>query len=96
MTREARRVWITWIVLLLLAGLTFALSFIPSDPFATPVALGIAMVKAVLVVAVFMEFLDARATPRLAFVVSLLLAAILTTLATVDVLTRRVPALPPG
>jgi cytochrome c oxidase subunit 4 len=96
MTREVRRVWITWIALLLLAGLTFALSFLPHDPFATPVALGIATVKAVLVLAVFMEFLDAGATPRLAFIVSLILAAILATLATADVLTRQVTAVPPG
>ncbi len=96
MTREARRVWITWIALLLLTGLTFALSLFPLHLFAAPVALAIATGKAVLVVAVFMEFLDARATSRLAFIVALLLAAILLTLATVDVLTRQVPALPPG
>jgi caa(3)-type oxidase subunit IV len=93
---ETRRLWITWIALLLLAGLTFALSFAPLGAFSMPVTLAIAAAKGALVVLLFMELASTRVSPRLALVCSLLLLAILVALASADVLTRHAAALAPG
>lgn len=92
---EVRRVWWTWVALLLLAALTFGLSFVPLEVFAVPVAMLIATAKATLVVLFFMELAGARATPRLAFALALLLLVTLLALATTDVVTRPIPALVP-
>lgn len=92
---EERRVWITWIALLLLAGLTFGLSFVPLHLFAVPVAMLIATAKATLVALFFMELVGTGTTPRLAFALALLLFVTLLALATTDVVTRPTPALVP-
>lgn len=92
---DARRLWITWIALILLAGLTFGLSFAPLGSFSLPVTLGIATAKGVLVILIFMEMVDTRVSTRLALIVSLFLLAIFLGLAAADVLTRQVPALSP-
>lgn len=90
-----RSIWLTWLALLLLAGLTFGLSFLPLDGFSAPVALLIAIVKGALVVFIFMEMLGARVSSRLALTCALLLLATLLLLASADVLTREIAALPP-
>jgi cytochrome c oxidase subunit 4 len=95
MHAEERRVWVTWIALLLLAGLTFALSFVPTHLFAVPVAMLIATVKATLVALFFMELVGSGTTPRLAFALALLLFVILLALLATDVVTRPIPALVP-
>jgi caa(3)-type oxidase subunit IV len=92
---ETRRLWVTWIALLLLAGLTFALSFAPLGALSLPVTLAIAAAKGTLVVLLFMELLGTRVSPRLALSCALLLA-ILVALVSADVLTRHAAALPPG
>ena len=81
---------------MVLAGLTFGLSFLHLGVAAAPVALTIAAAKAVLVILFFMELADSRATPRFAMAVALLLLIILLSLAAADVLTHMVPVLPPG
>lgn len=92
---ETRRIWITWIALLLLAGLTFGLSFAPLGAFSLPVTLGIATAKGVLVILIFMEMVGTRVSTRLALISALFLLAIFVALAAADVLTREVPALSP-
>jgi caa(3)-type oxidase subunit IV len=93
---ETRRLWITWFALLLLAGLTFALSFAPLGAFSMPVTLAIAAAKGALVVLLFMELVGTRLSPRFALACSLLLLAVLLALASADVLTRHAAALAPG
>jgi caa(3)-type oxidase subunit IV len=93
---ETRRLWVTWIALLLLAGLTFALSFAPLGALSLPVTLAIAAAKGTLVVLLFMELVGTRVSPRLALSCALLLLAILVALVSADVLTRLAAALPPG
>jgi cytochrome c oxidase subunit 4 len=88
----------TLIALLVLAGLSLALRFAHLGGFSFLAALVIAVVKAVLVAVVFMEFLHEKPTVRFAFATGLSLFALLVVLLVADVLTRAIPPLsnPPG
>ena len=87
----------TWIVLLGLTALSFGMSFVPLGAFATPVAVGIAVVKGSLVVAIFMELIESPASLRFAALAGLLLLVLLASLLSVDVLTRAAaPLVPPA
>jgi cytochrome c oxidase subunit 4 len=76
------------VVLLALAGLSWALALVPLGGFGVYVALGIATAKASLVALFFMELADAPATLRIAAVLAPSLVALLVGLALADVLSR--------
>jgi cytochrome c oxidase subunit 4 len=95
---SARGLLLTLVALLLLAAFSLAMRFAHLGALSYPVGLGVAAIKAVLVVVFFMEILTERATTRLAFAACLSLFALLLALVVADVLTRGVPPLqnPPG
>jgi cytochrome c oxidase subunit 4 len=92
---SARGLLVTWVALMLLAALSLALRFAHLGDFGFVAALGIALVKAVLVALVFMELAYERPTVRIAFVAGLVMVAFLMTLVIADVMTRATPPLPP-
>lgn len=93
-----RGLFLTWLGLTLLAGVSLGLRFAHLGGFGYAAALGIAGVKAALVAFIFMELAHEKATVRLAFVAGLTLLAILVTFMIADVMTRTIPPLdnPPG
>jgi cytochrome c oxidase subunit 4 len=95
---SARGLAYTLLALLLLAGLSLALRFAQLGSLSFPVALGIAVLKALLVAIFFMELLTEKATVRFAFLAGLTLFALMLILVVADVLTRSAPPLraPPG
>jgi cytochrome c oxidase subunit IV len=95
---SARALFVTWLALMLLAGLSLGLRFAHLGAYGFAAALGIAVVKAGLVAMVFMELLHERATLRLAFVAGVTLLVVLLTFMLADVSTRPVPPIdsPPG
>jgi cytochrome c oxidase subunit 4 len=82
-------------LLLLLAGGSFWLSFLHLGQAALPVALGIAALKAALVVLVFMELAKERASLQLAALSAIVMLLLLVGLTVADVLTRETPPLLP-
>jgi cytochrome c oxidase subunit 4 len=86
------------LALLVLAGVSLALRFAHLGNLGMPVAMGIALVKAVLVGLVFMELAFEKPSIRFAFAAGLLMVAIMLGLMIADVMTRAVPPLqdPPG
>lgn len=95
---SAKELLLVFIALMVLAGISLALRFAHLGSFSFPVALGIALVKALLVAIFFMEILHEKVTVRFAFVTCLSLFALLMVLTVADVLTRPIPPLqnPPG
>ena len=63
-----RAVWLAFLALVLLAGLSWWLSTLALGPFGVPLALGIAAAKVALVALVFMELGEHRGGVRLAAV----------------------------
>lgn len=96
MTRTSARTlsW-TWLALLVLAGASFALSYAHLGGAGVPVALGIAAVKATLVVLVFMELSSEPFTVRITLVAGVLFVLLLLGFTVGDVLTRPSPPLLP-
>lgn len=90
---SARALLFTLIALLLLAGFSLVMRFAHLGAAGYVVGLGIAAVKAGLVLVFFMELLAEKVTARLAFVVCLSLFAILLAFILGDILTRGVPPL---
>jgi cytochrome c oxidase subunit 4 len=86
----------TLFALLFLAGLSLALRFAQLGNYGFPVALGIALVKAVLVGVFFMEILHEGPVVHLAMAAGFTLFALLLVLLVADVLTRTVPPLEPA
>jgi cytochrome c oxidase subunit 4 len=88
----ARRLWIkagiVWLALALLLALTWFAAYQDLGPWKLPVSLGIAGAKAGLVIVVFMELLQAVASPRLAALAGLLWLALMIGLAMADYGTR--------
>jgi cytochrome c oxidase subunit 4 len=82
-------------ILLLLAGTSFWLSFLRLGAAALPVALGIAALKAAIVVVLFMELAKERASLQLAALSAIVMLLLLVGLTVADVLTREVPPLLP-
>ncbi len=76
------------VVLLLLTALTIGLAFVPLGVWQTPVALGIAAVKALLIVLFFMHLRDSVPLLRLVVLMGLLWLSILIGLTMDDYLTR--------
>lgn len=92
-----KQVVFTGAALLALWALSWGLSYVALGAAAVPVALGIAVAKAVLVALVFMELVHERASVVVAFATALVLAMILVGLTSADVLTRdRAPLAVPG
>jgi cytochrome c oxidase subunit IV len=95
---SARALLLTLLVLLMLAGASLVFRFAHLGDFSFPVALGIALVKAILVALVFMEITMEKPTVRFAFAACLCLFALMIALIVGDILTRSAPPLgpPPG
>lgn len=91
---SARGLLLTLVALLLLAGISLAMRFEHLGTAGYVVALGIAVVKAVLVAVFFMEILVERVTVRIAFGTCLSLVALLLAFVVADVLSRPAPPLP--
>lgn len=86
--RPIRAIAGTGAALLLLWGASFALSYVDAGPFALALALGIAVVKAAVVMVVFMEFWRSSMSVKLAFFAAIALLAALIGLMIADVETR--------
>ena len=76
-------------------ALSFALSYVHLGAAALPVAIGIAAVKAALVVAFFMELLHGSLSMKLTLLAAGLLLALLIGLVVADIVTREAPPLVP-
>jgi cytochrome c oxidase subunit 4 len=83
-------------LLLALAGLSYGASFLSLGAMRVPIALVIALLKAVLVAAFFMELAVQRPTNRLVVVTSLLLVVTLIVLMVTDELFRMAVRPLPG
>jgi cytochrome c oxidase subunit IV len=94
----ARGLFLTWAALMALAALSLGLRFAHLGRVGMVAALGIAVLKAVLVGLVFMELAFEEASIRLAFAAGLFMIAVMLALMIADVMTRAVPPLenPPG
>lgn len=95
---SARPLVVTGGALLVLAAVSFALSYVGLGAASLPVALAIAVSKALLVLAVFMELKDEPASAKWAIFTAILLISILVLFAVLDVATRTPPplAVPPS
>ena len=82
------RTLLTGAALLALWGLSLALSYVSLGAFALPVALAIAVVKAGLVIFMFMELARESASMIYAFAIGLIMVALLMAFVIADVLTR--------
>lgn len=93
-----RGLLLTLIALFLLAGLSLILRYAHLENWGYPVALGIAVIKAVLVAIFFMEILTERPTVGLALITGVLLLVALMVFVLADIMTRAAPPLssPPG
>lgn len=93
-----RALLLTLLALLVLAGASLLFRFAHLGDFSFAVALGIALIKAILVAVVFMEITLEKPTARFAFGACLSLFALMISLLVADVLTRSPPPLgtPPG
>jgi cytochrome c oxidase subunit 4 len=98
MHSEARRLVLTLAALLALAGVSLAFRFAHLGAAGFAVALGIALVKAALVVVFFMEIGRERASVRFAFAAGVVVLGVMLALVLADVVTRTIPPLedPPG
>jgi cytochrome c oxidase subunit 4 len=95
---SARALFVTWLVLMVLAGLSLGLRFAHLGSLGMLAALGIAAVKAILVGLVFMELAFEKPSIRFAFAAGLFMIALMLALMIGDVVTRADPPLqdPPG
>jgi cytochrome c oxidase subunit IV len=95
---SARGLFVTWLALMVLAGVSLGLRFAHLGSLGMPAALGIAAVKAVLVGLVFMELAFEKPSIRFAFAAGLFMIALMLALMIADVVTRAEPPLqnPPG
>lgn len=91
MSAASRKLFIyvgTWSLLVVLAAVSLALSFASLGPFEMPVALAIAVAKAVLVAIFFMELLEEGFLTRLIVATLVVWLALLLGFMVLDVLTR--------
>ena len=85
----------SFVALVLLTGLTFALSTVELGAWSVVVGLAIAITKASIVALFFMHLWDHEGTSRLVLVIAALFVGVLSLLVVADVLTRFPGALPP-
>jgi cytochrome c oxidase subunit 4 len=88
-----RTTFATWLALLALTGVSFGVSYIHLGTLNIPVALGIASIKAILVVLIFMELAIEKFSVQVTLVVSFVFVALLIGLMVADVATRAAPPL---
>jgi cytochrome c oxidase subunit 4 len=84
-----------WLALVVLTGVTFALSTVEMGGWSLALALVIAVTKGSIVALFFMHLWDHRGASRLVLVTAVLFVAVLSSLVVADVLTRFPLALPP-
>lgn len=89
-----RKAGLVWLALSAVLAATVAGAYLAPQAVKLPLALGLAAVKAGLVLAVFMELFDTRASARIAALVAVLFVGLLFALSFADKLTR--PDLPPS
>jgi cytochrome c oxidase subunit 4 len=82
------RYWLVWLALLALQGLNLVSAYLPLGPFNVVVNVGISIVKALLVMAVFMHLSSASPVMRLAAGVGFFFLAVLIGLSLGDYMTR--------
>jgi cytochrome c oxidase subunit 4 len=82
------------LVMLVLTGVTIGVAFVPLGPFHTPIALGIAATKALLVAWFFMHLRASHPTARLVALAGLFWLAIMLAGTLDDVVTRGWLAVP--
>lgn len=87
--RGARPLWLSWAALLVLLAATTGLAFVPLGALNLPVSLAIAVAKALVILAVFMELAKASQLTRVFAVAGFFWLGILLGLPAVDYLTRR-------
>jgi cytochrome c oxidase subunit 4 len=87
-TIGVRAYLVTAAALLVLTGLTIGVGYLPLGPWHTPVALGIAAAKALLIATIFMHLRIEPSTPRLTAVAGLIWLVILLAGTLDDVVTR--------
>ncbi|HEY4015171.1 MAG TPA: cytochrome C oxidase subunit IV family protein [Polyangiaceae bacterium] len=94
----AGRLALALAALLVLAGVSLAFRFAHLGATGLPVALGIAVVKAALVLIFFMEIGVERPTVRFACAAGVAMLCVMLALVVADIVTRTVPPLadPPG
>jgi len=86
---------LAWGALLLLTATSFGVSHLQLGHAAVPIALGIAVVKACVVLLVFMELREEPVSARIAFAAGALMVALLVVFVVADVETRAPAPLPP-
>jgi cytochrome c oxidase subunit 4 len=86
---------VTFAALLALTAATLVLSFAPLGAFHIPVALAIAVAKSVLIALVFMHLAEQRHSNAVAFLISVVMAAVFIGLAVLDVVSRGPSVFPP-
>ncbi|GAC1578017.1 MAG: hypothetical protein NVS3B20_09290 [Polyangiales bacterium] len=92
-----RRHLLVFVGLLMLAALSYALSFVPLGALTVPIALAISTAKVVLVAIFFMELIDQRFGNRFVLIAATVLVGVLIALMVADTLTRGMPPmLTPG
>jgi cytochrome c oxidase subunit 4 len=91
--KPTRAVLVTGAALLALWAASFALSYVSLGGWALPVAIAIAVVKAVLVALVFMELLHESLSIKLTILAALALLLTLIGLMVADIATRAPPPL---
>lgn len=89
------RLVLTGLLLLALAGSSYGVSFLSLGVFGVPLAIGIAVLKALTVLVVFMEFGRLPSSAKLAAGAALLMLVLLLGLMVADVGTREAAPLPP-
>jgi len=90
-----RTFFFTFLALVVLAAVSFGLSFVHLGVMSVPAAMAISLAKAVLVVLFFMELVVQRFTTRVVVVGSMLMLMVLIAFMVADVWTRHPPLLPP-
>ncbi len=83
-----RRLIIAWIVLVALAAVSFAASYLHLGRLGVPVAVVIAAIKAGVVFAIFMDLSEERASTRLTIAGALALIVVFVTIVSADPATR--------
>lgn len=89
MTGLPRRVWLSWLALIVLLVATWALAYVPLGRASLPVALAIGVMKAAIVLLVFMELTKARGILPVFAGVGFFFLAIMFTFSFADILTRH-------
>lgn len=92
---SSSRLLLTGLLLLALAGSSYGLSFLSLAGFGVPLAIGIAVLKALVVLIAFMEFGHLPSSAKLAAGAALLMLVLLLGLMVADVGTREPAPLPP-